>query len=204
MSGPWCMLLMAFFVGACGSERPVTASVVGRITDASGQVIPDAVVVVGDGPTRRAAVTGTSGTYSFDGLSPGQVSVHVFAPGVIYDAGHGLRPFMPGKTTYNVSLRANPPSLGPTFVGIPTVSRSANRIHLSIDMEPGPGSPVGSELLAVDASDDIGVLLHRGPSGVASGEVPVPASGPTVEWRFLATDDACQSSTSFPTARLGG
>ncbi|MGI8848261.1 MAG: carboxypeptidase-like regulatory domain-containing protein [Candidatus Dormibacteria bacterium] len=119
---PWCLALLAVALAACGSTSSAdSASVSGRITDSSGHAFANAVVVVGEGATRRAVITGPSGTYAFAGLPTGAVSVHTFAPGAIYDPGHGLRPFSPG----NKSRQAGQ---GERFPIISRVGHGAGRI----------------------------------------------------------------------------
>jgi hypothetical protein len=193
-------LVALVLITACGS-RGAAASLAGTVEDSAGRPLAGAAVVVGDGSVRRADLTDASGTYRFDRLATGRVPVHVFAPGMIYDPGHGLHPLSPGANTFDVRLSAQQPGTGPSFVGDSTAKVSGTVVELSVQVEAGPGVPGGTELLALDAADGVAVLLRRSASGIASAEIPraqVPAG---VVWRFIATDNACQETPAFPSAR---
>lgn len=183
---------------ACGSSNDAT--ITGKIADSAGQPLPDAVVVVGDGQTRAAQVTKHDGTYSIDDQRTGNTPVHVFAPGFIYDPGHSLKSLNSGTNTYDVRLKPQPNSRGPRFSGDPTVTVSGKRVQLQAPIVAGPGSPVGSELLAVDVSDNFALVLTMSGSGSATANVPRSKVSANAQWLFIATDDACQESNTFPSA----
>ena len=193
------VLPVLLFAGC--AARTQSASLTGVVEDNAGRPVAGAAVVVGAGPVRRGVMTGQTGTYHFDSLPTGGVAVHVFGPGMIYDPGHRLQPLIKGANTYDVRLVAQRPDAGPRFGGDPVVAMSRTTVHLEVKVDAGPGSPVGSELLAIDSADGVAVLLHRDATGVASAEVrrgEVDAHG---EWRFIATDDSCQETPTFPAAR---
>lgn len=192
--------MSALVLSACGASSP-DANISGKIADSAGQALPDAVIVVGDGQIRKATVTNTHGDYSLSNQLTGNTPVHVFAPGFIYDPGHGLKSLNSGDNTYNVRLNPQPAGSGPTFSGDPTISVSGSMLNLQAPITAGSGSPIGSELLAVDITDGFAVLLNQGGSG-ASGSVAKKKVSTTAAWIFIATDDACRESTTFPSAAM--
>ena len=76
-------LLFALLLCVCGD--PLFAQTVllqGRVTDSLGGAINGAIVTLrGAEPPSRLTRTGADGTFSFDGVAPGTVSVEVEAPG---------------------------------------------------------------------------------------------------------------------------
>ena len=187
-------------LAACGGGSN-DASLTGKIADSDGQALPGAVVVVGDGAVRTAVVVGHDGTYSLDNIATGNTPVHVFAPGFVYDPGHQLPSLNSGSNTYDVRLKPQPSGHGPTFTADPTVTRSGSSYQLQAPLQAGPGSPVGDELLAVDVTDGFAVLLSNGASGTASGTIAKSKVHSGAEWLFIATDNACQESPTFPSAQ---
>lgn len=188
-------------VTGCGGARTGDANISGKITDSDGQNLPDAVVVVGDGQIRAAAVTDRQGGYTVNNQLTGNTPVHVFAPGFVYDPGHQLKPLSSGDNQYDVKLTPQRSGVGPTFAADPTITLSGATLQLSAQITAGPGSPVGSELLAVDVTDGFAVLLNQGGAS-ATGTVARKKVSADAAWIFIATDDACQESTTFPSATM--
>ena len=184
---------------ACGASSN-DASISGKITDSAGQALLVAVVVVGDGQIRPATVVKHDGTYNFDNQATGNTPVHVFAPGFVYDPGHNLKSLNSGPNTYDVRLKPQPGDKGPRFTADPTVTRQGSQLNLQAPIQAGPGSPIGDELLAVDVTDHFAVLLTYGGSGAASGSVASKKVSANASWVFIATDNACQESPTFPFA----
>jgi hypothetical protein len=186
-------------VAACGSSND--ASLSGKIADSAGQPLPGAVVVAGDGATRKAAVAGHDGSYSLDSVATGSTPVHVFAPGFVYDPGHQLKSLNSGDNTYNVRLKPQRAGHGATFTAEPTVTILGMNLQLQAPIQAGPGSLVGSELLAVDIPDGFAIVLNNGGSGTASASIATSKVHANAQWLFIATDDACQESPTFPSAQ---
>jgi hypothetical protein len=195
---PLAMAAATVTFTACGSSNDAT--IAGKIADSAGQPLPDAVVVVGDGQVRTAQITKHDGTYSIDNQRTGTTPVHVFAPGFIYDPGHQLKSLNSGTNSYDVRLKPQPNDRGPRFSGDPTVTVAGKTVQLQAPIVAGPGSPVGSELLAVDVNDSFAVLLTMNGSGAATGSVARSKVSANAQWLFIATDDACQESNTFPSA----
>jgi hypothetical protein len=189
---------VALAASACGGGTDAT--VTGRVADSAGQPLPGAVIVVGGGSVRGATVAHSDGTYSLSNQPTGDTPVHVFAPGFVYDAGHTVKSLNSGANTYNPKLKPQRGGAGPRFGADPTVTVSGSTIHLRAQIVAGPGSPVGSELLAVDVADGRAVLLTMS-GGTATGSIATSQVHPHAQWLFIATDDACQESTTFPTAQ---
>lgn len=187
-----------------GCQGAASADLSGTVADIGGHPLSGAAVVVGDGSIRRGVITGAGGTYHLGGLPVGRIPVHVFAPGMIYDPGHHLRALTAGANTDDVRLAAQRPDAGPRFRGDPIAATLGGLVHLQVQVDPGPGSPVGSELLAIDSTDGIAVLLARSAWGMTSAEIDRSKIGDGAEWRFIATDDACQESPTFPRAVVVG
>jgi Carboxypeptidase regulatory-like domain len=194
------IVLFAVIVAASPGGTVRYASLTGTVADRAGHPLSGAAIVVGDGTLRRATVTDTNGRYHLDDLRLGRSSVHVFAPGKIYDAGHQLPPLRPGTNRHDVRLEAQPPRAGPRFRRDPTAAFVGRTLHLQAAIDPGPGSPVGDELLAIDTTDHIAVLLRRSPSGIASAQIRHPDAYADAAWIFVATDKACQEALTFPVA----
>lgn len=190
----------ALLLTACGASTP-DANISGKVADSDGQPLPDAVIVVGEGQVRTATVTKHDGTYSLSNQLTGNTAVHVFAPGFVYDPGHTLKSLNSGDNTYDVKLKPQQAGAGPTFSADPTISVSGSTLNFQASISAGPGSPIGSELLAVDVTDGFAVLLNQGGSG-ASGSVARKKVSAYASWIFIATDDACQESTTFPSAAM--
>ena len=186
------------FLAACGSSSN-DASISGKIADSDGQAIPGAVVVAGDGDIRTATVTAHDGTYSMSNIATGNTQVHVFAAGFIYDPGHTLKPLNDGDNTYDVRLKPQQAGNGPTFTADPTIKLNGSSYQLTAPIQAGPGSPVGDELLAVDVTDGFAVLLTNGGGG-ATATVAKSKVHDNAQWTFIATDNACQESPTFPSA----
>ena len=193
------VLVAALAFSACGGSSN-DASISGKITDSAGQALPVAVVVVGDGQIRPATVVKHDGTYTFDNQPTGNTPVHVFAPGFVYDPGHNLKSLASGANSYDVRLKPQPSDRGPRFTADPTVTRQGSQLNLQAPIQAGPGSPIGDELLAVDVTDHFAVLMTHGGSGAASGSVASKKVSAGASWVFIATDDACQESPTFPFA----
>lgn len=191
--------LMALAFSACGGGTDAT--ITGKVADSAGQPIPGAVVVVGDGSLRSATVTGGDGSYSLSNQPTGDTPVHVFAPGFVYDAGHNVKSLQSGNNTYDTKLKPQRSGAGPRFNGDPSATVSGANVQLQAPIVAGSGSPIGSELLAVDAADGHAVLLTLSGSGTASGSIAKSKVKPNAQWLFIATDDACQESPTFPTAQ---
>ena len=187
-------------VAACGGGSN-DASLSGKIADSDGQALPGAVVVVGDGGVRTSVVVGHDGTYSLSNIATGNTPVHVFAPGFVYDPGHNLKSLNSGDNSYDVRLKPQPAGHGPTFTADPTVTTQGSSYQLQAPLQAGPGSPVGDELLAVDVTDGFAVLLSNGASGTATGSIAKSKVHSGALWQFIATDDACQESPTFPSAQ---
>ena len=186
-------------MAACGGGSK-DASLSGKIADSAGQALPGAVVVVGDGSVRTSVVVGHDGTYSLNNLATGNTPVHVFAAGFVYDPGHNLKSLNSGDNAYDVRLKPQPAGHGPTFTADPTVTTQGSSYSLQAPIQAGPGSPVGDELLAVDVTDGFAVLLTSGGSGTATGSIAKSKVRSGAQWLFIATDNACQESPTFPSA----
>jgi carboxypeptidase family protein len=187
-------------LSGCGG-RAATATLIGTVADSRGRPLAGAAVVVGEGSTRRGVITGANGDYRFDVLPTGRIPVEVFAAGMIYDPGHNLQPLSAGANTYDVRLTTQPAGAGPRFRGGPTAQVSGSVVHLQVQIDAGPGSPVGSDLLAVDSDDGVAVQLSRSASGIASADVPRSTVRDRASWRFVGTDNACQETPTFPAAQ---
>ena len=196
---PTIAVTILLSLAACGSSND--ASLSGKIADSAGQPLPGAVVVVGDGAMRKAVVVGHDGNYSLDNAATGNTPVHVFAAGFVYDAGHQLKSLNSGDNTYNVRLKPQPAGHGPTFTADPTVTVNGKTLDLKAPLQAGAGSPIGSELLAVNVTDGFAVLLTGGGSGTATASIAKSKVHANAEWLFIATDDACQESPTFPSAQ---
>lgn len=187
-------------MAACGGGSN-DASLSGKIADSDGQPLPGAVVVVGDGNVRTAVVVGHDGTYSLDNLATGNTPVRVFAPGFVYDPGHNLKALNSGSNSYDVRLKPQAAGHGPVFTADPTISVQGSSYQLQAPLQAGPGSPLGDELFAVDVTDGFAVLLTSGGSGTATGSIAKSKVHSAAQWLFIATDDACQESPTFPSAQ---
>jgi len=77
------LLFFCAFATAPAHAQLTTADILGTVTDASGAVVPNAVVTVRNLGTNETRVgkTDSSGTYTFTLLQPGRYSVRVEAPG---------------------------------------------------------------------------------------------------------------------------
>ena len=192
--------VMLASMAACGGGSN-DASLHGKIADSDGQALPGAVVVVGNGSVRTSVVVGHDGTYTLSNIATGNTPVHVFAPGFVYDPGHALKPLNSGDNTYDVRLKPQPAGHGPTFTADPTITTQGSSYQLQAPLQAGPGSAVGDELLAVDVTDGFAVLLTRGASGTATGSIAKSKVHGAAQWLFIATDDACQESPTFPSAQ---
>lgn len=191
--------ITALALSGCGGSNDATIS--GKIMDSDGQPLPGAVVVVGDGTLRAATVTKGDGTYSISNQPTGNTQVHVFAPGFVYDPGHNLKSLNSGSNEYDVKLEPQRAGAGPRFQGDPTATVSGSNIQMQARIVAGSTSPVGSELLAVDAADGRAVLLTLSGLGTADGSIAKSKVRPNAQWLFIATDDACQETPTFPTAQ---
>lgn len=187
-------------MAACGGGSN-DASLSGKVMDSAGQALPGAVVVVGNGNTRTAVVVGHDGTYSLNNVATGSTPVHVFAPDFVYDPGHNLKSLNSGDNSYDVRLKPQPAGHGPVFTADPTITAQGSSYSLQAPLQAGPGSPVGDELLAVDVTDGFAVLLTSGGSGTATGSVAKSKVHSGAQWVFIATDNACQESPTFPSAQ---
>ncbi|MBV8527501.1 MAG: carboxypeptidase regulatory-like domain-containing protein [Candidatus Dormibacteraeota bacterium] len=187
-------------VAACGGGGN-DASLSGKIMDSAGQALPGAVVVVGNGSRRTSVVAAHDGTYSLNNVATGNTPVHVFAPGFVYDPGHNLKSLNSGDNAYDVRLKPQPAGRGPSFTADPTITSQGSSYSLQAPLQAGPGSPVGDELLAVDVTDGFAVLLTAGGSGTATGSIAKSKVHSGAQWLFIATDDACQESPTFPSAQ---
>jgi hypothetical protein len=159
------------------------------------------VVVAGSGNVRSSVVVGHDGTYSLSNVATGNTPVHVFAPGFVYDPGHNLKSLNSGDNAYDVRLKPQAAGKGPTFTADPTITAQGSVYRLQAPIQAGSGSAVGSELLAVDVTDGFAVLLSSGGSGTASGSIARSKVRSAAQWLFIATDDACQESPTFPSAQ---
>ncbi|MGH7685439.1 MAG: carboxypeptidase-like regulatory domain-containing protein [Candidatus Dormibacteria bacterium] len=193
------VVVSALAFTACGGSSN-DASISGKISDSAGQALPVAVVVIGNGQIRTATVVKHDGTYSFDDQPTGNTPVHVFAPGFVYDPGHNLKSLNAGTNSYDVRLNPQPSDKGPRFTADPTVTRQGSELNLKAPIQAGPGSPIGDELLAVDVTDHFAVLMTNGGSGNATGSVAGNKVSANAGWVFIATDNACQESPTFPFA----
>lgn len=186
-------------MAACGGGSS-DASLSGKIADSDGQALPGAVVVIGDGSVRTSVVVGHDGMYSLSKVATGNTPVHVFAAGFVYDPGHNLKPLNSGANTYDVRLKPQAAGHGPTFTADPTITTQGSSYQLQAPIQAGPGSPIGDELLAVDVTDGFAVLLTGG-SGTATASIAKSKVHSAAQWLFIATDNACQESPTFPSAQ---
>jgi hypothetical protein len=83
MKGMLLLPLLLFFAVPAAQGQLTTADILGTVTDTSGAVIPNAVVVLRSAATNetRNATSDASGNYTFSLLQPGRYSVKVTAPG---------------------------------------------------------------------------------------------------------------------------
>lgn len=186
-------------MAACGGGSS-DASLSGKIADSDGQALPGAVVVIGDGSVRTSVVVGHDGMYSLSKVATGNTPVHVFAAGFVYDPGHNLKPLNSGANSYDVRLKPQAAGHGPTFTADPTITTQGSSYQLQAPIQAGPGSPIGDELLAVDVTDGFAVLLTGG-SGTATASIAKSKVHSAAQWLFIATDNACQESPTFPSAQ---
>lgn len=196
---PTIAVTLASMAGCGGGSND--ASLSGKVMDSAGQALPGAVVVVGNGSTRTAVVAGHDGTYSLHNVTTGNTPVHVFAPDFVYDPGHNLKSLNSGDNNYDVRLKPQPAGHGPVFTADPTITTQGSSYSLQAPLQAGPGSPVGDELLAVDVTDGFAVLLTSGGSGTATGSIAKSKVHSGAQWLFIATDNACQESPTFPSAQ---
>src|SRR5436190_5270169 len=74
----WILAVAAFIVSPLFAQ---TASLRGKVTDASGAVVPGgSVTVAGPAGLKQTAVTGEDGSYAFANLPPGNYTVQASAP----------------------------------------------------------------------------------------------------------------------------
>ncbi len=93
-----CVLLLASALFICSAlAQPGTGTLRGSMTDDSGAVIPAANVALTGKGVSKTAQTQADGTYTFQGLAPGQYTVKVAFPG-----------FAPFNKTVTVNAGANP------------------------------------------------------------------------------------------------
>ncbi|HEV8579354.1 MAG TPA: TonB-dependent receptor [Thermoanaerobaculia bacterium] len=104
-----CLLSAVAFLGIAASAwAQTTGSVVGRVTDEAGGVLPG-VAVEARSPSlqgSRNAVTDSTGTYRLDFLPPGEYSVTFTLQGFANESHQGIAVSLGRDTTLNASLRA--------------------------------------------------------------------------------------------------
>ena len=121
----------------CAIAQQTFGTLRGTMTDDSGAVIPAAkVTLTGSGPTRTAQ-TQADGTYTFQGLAPGQYAVHVTFPG-----------FAPVNKPVTIAAGAN--LVMPIQMNI-----SAEKQEVTVQGEPGPS-------VSVEPDNNATALVLRG------------------------------------------
>jgi len=115
----WTFLLLSVAsIGApsrSAEGQAVTGTLVGKVTDQTGAVVPNAPVSITNQGT-GAAITATSnesGNYDFSFLTPGMYTVTVTAPGFQKSVTSGVN--VPVNTTTRVDLSLQPGSASQTI-----------------------------------------------------------------------------------------
>src|SRR5437588_1981720 len=75
------IFLAAALLAVCAIAQPTFGTLRGTMTDDSGAVIPAATITLTGGGATKTAQTQADGTYVFQGLAPGEYTVHVSFPG---------------------------------------------------------------------------------------------------------------------------
>ena len=132
------ILLTAFtlLVGS-GSAQQTFGTLRGTMTDDSGAVIPAATITLTGGGATKTSQTQADGTYTFQGLAPGQYTVHVQFPG-----------FAPVNKPVTIAAGAN-------LVLPIQMNVSAEKQEVTVKGEPGPS-------VSVEPDNNATALVIRG------------------------------------------
>ncbi|MBV8066377.1 MAG: TonB-dependent receptor [Candidatus Eremiobacteraeota bacterium] len=174
-------MMLAFASGACAgaiAQAPATGSLAGSVTDASGNAVAGAAVIV-TGSKTYTAVTDSHGTFSIDAVPPGTYGIRVSKGGYQPASESGLVVAPGGPTPVAISL------LPVTLQTIAYVKSAGGGPHFNTT--PAAVNVVTSQAFENQAQTQVTQVLNQVPGvqisfpgGSANGAAPGSVSVPTI------------------------